>query len=423
MCPGSLREEAKYPDPGSGAAAKDGTRSHTVLDYCIKHNLIGPMHLVGTSMSDKEGTFVVDQDRAKRVEIAVDYIRSRRDSYESCEILAEETVNPEWLLARPDMFGTVDVQVWGGNVYELIDYKDGMGIVEAKDNHQLEQYAYGVLSKFKLQFGEDYPFDTIRMTIIQPKLALKGMPAITSHDVSVIELLLKTNLVRLQAAATDLPDAVLTPGEKQCKFCRAKGACSALAGNVMKEVGLMFSPIATQSLDLAQQSADKDPSSMTDDQLRQILEAVPLLKQLIEGAEKEAQRRLEAGIPVPGFKLVRGRGSRSWAFPEEDMVKKLTGMGIPKGSVYETKLVSPAKVEKLVWEKKGIKTQLSDRQIKTLEKEYIAKSSGGLTIAPESDNREAVVMNAAPMFSAIPAAPVEVPAVPAQPEIPSWLRM
>ena len=176
----------------------------------------------------------------------------------------------------------------------------------------------------------------------------------------------------------------------------------------------MFKPIVTETLDVAQQSADKDPTTMSDDQIRQIMEAAPLMRQLLEGAEKEALRRLEAGKSIPGLKLVYGRGSRAWSLPENEIAEKLVMMGVPKSVIYETKLVSPAKAEKLTWEKKGEKVTLSDRQIKRMEQEYVTKLAGKLTVVPESDSRPAVIMNAAPMFSAVEAAPVVE-------SLPSWL--
>lgn len=419
VCPGSIREEARYPESSSGPAAIDGTHSHTLLEHCIKNNLRDPQTLVGQTLTDHDGAFTVDRDRAGRVALAVDYIRSRVNEYGGhCEVLAEERVDPAHLTGRDDLSGTVDCQLWGGNVLEVIDYKDGMGVVEAKDNLQLEQYAIGVLARFKLTPFEPYPFDTVRTTIIQPKLATKGMRPISSHDVSVTDLLARLPQITAEAAATDHPEAPLVPGEKQCKFCQHKGACSALAGDVMKEVGLMFSPIQAvevNPLDMAQQSAEKNPTAMTDDQIRQVLEAAPLVRQFIEGVEAEALRRLESGQSLPGFKLVRGRGSRSWTLPEDQMAEKLIKMGIPKGAVYETKLISPAKAEKLVWTKKvkneEVSVQLSDKQLQRLETEYIAKSSGKMTVVPESDSRPAVVTNAAPMFA--PVAP--------EPALPAWL--
>ena len=411
LCPGSIREEAKYPDQGGGAAAIDGTHSHTLLEYCIQNDrFIDPMTQIGEKFKDHEGEFVVLRDRAERVKIAVDYVM-----YCSVNgvlpVLSESKVDPAFLLGRDDLSGTVDVQIIGGDTLELIDYKDGMGIVSAEGNMQLEQYAYGVLAGYKLPVNGVYPFEYVKMTIIQPKLALRGMPAITSHTVTVKSLLDNMGTIILQAAATDKPDAPLVPGESQCKFCRAKGSCNALASNVMKEVGIMFHPVVSQTLDVAQQSADKDPSTMDDAQIAQIMEAAPLMRQLLEGVEAEALRRLQAGQTIAGLKLVNGRGSRAWSLPEDQIAEKLVKMGIPKSAVFETKLVSPAKAEKLTWEKKGEKVTLSERQLKRMEQEYVTKLAGKLTVAPESDSRPAVITNAAPLFSA-----VETPA-----ELPAWL--
>lgn len=418
LCPGSIREEAKYPEQDSGPAAKDGTHSHTLLERCIGSSEPAAAY-IGASLTDHDGSFIVDADRAARVQTALDYI-AKRVAEESTpflipKVISETRVDPQHLLGRDDLSGTVDVQIQGYDTLELIDYKDGMGIVSAEGNLQLEQYAYGVLAGYKLPVNGDYPFKTVRMTIIQPKLALRGMAPITSHDVSVRDLLANMGTIISQAAATDKPDAPLVPGESQCKFCRAKGSCSALASNVMKEVGIMFQPVVTQTLDVAQQSADKDPSTMDDAQIAQIMEAAPLMRQLLEGVEAEALRRLQAGQTIPGIKLVNGRGSRAWALPEAEMADKLVKMGIPKTAIYETKLVSPAKAEKLTWEKKdGTKVTLTDRQLKRMEQEYVVKMAGKLTVAPESDSRPAVITNAAPLFSAVQAAP-------AAESLPSWL--
>lgn len=75
-CPGSVREEAKYPD-NSGPAAIDGTHSHTLLEHCIKGNLGDPTAMVGVRLKDHEGEFVIDAARAQRVKVAIDYIRQQ----------------------------------------------------------------------------------------------------------------------------------------------------------------------------------------------------------------------------------------------------------------------------------------------------------------------------------------------------------
>ena len=91
--------------------------------------------------------------------------------------------------------------------------------------------------------------------------------------------------------------------------------------------------------ELSQQAADLDPNSMSPEKIAQIMLAAPLVRQMIEAVEEEALRRLKAGAKIPGLKVVNGRGSRSWALPEDEMAQKLIGMGIPKGEVYELSLI------------------------------------------------------------------------------------
>ena len=398
VCPGSIREEAKYPDT-SGAAAVDGTHSHTLLERALTDDL-DPTMYVGKLLDDHEGEFIVDKDRANRVAMAYAHVQHRAKELDALMVVAESRVNPANLLGRDDCSGTVDVQIHAGTHVDIIDYKDGAGIVSAKDNQQLELYALGVLA--------DNPhIQSVRMTIIQPKLAQRGMKAITSYDMMAVDLLARVEQYKAAAAATDNPDAPLVPGESQCKFCKAKGSCSALASNVMEALSMF------QSIDIAQQAADKNPNELSDQQIREIVESAPLVRQLLEAVEAEALRRFEAGVTISGLKAVYGRGTRSWSLPEEEMADKLVKMGIPKTAIFETKLITLAKAEKLTWEKRdGEKKQLSDRQLKTLETEYIRKSQGKLTIVPESDHRQAVVLDAAPMFGAVNS----------EPDLPAWLK-
>lgn len=406
VCPGSVREERAYPDERGGTAAIDGTHTHTLLDHCVKAGLASPMPMVGIKMSDHDGEFTVDDGRAARVKVAIDYI-TEHSMGGLVPVLAEQRVDPSYLLSRSDLGGTVDVQIHGTDVWEIIDYKDGMADAWDSAILQMEQYAVGALAGLKIPVNLPYPMQTVRLTVIQPKLALKGVPAVRSQDYEVDKILNDVaRTIVLQAAATDAPDAPLIPGEKQCRYCKHKGSCTALAGQALSVI---------DAGDLSVSAADKDPTKMSDDQIVRILEAAPLMRQLIDGVEKEAQTRLENGAVIPGLKLVLGKGARSWKLPEAEMAEKLVKMGIPKGEVYEAKLVSPAKAEKLQWKKRdGTEVQLTPRQLATMEKEYVVKTTGKPTLALASDSRPAVTVNAAPLFSAVT---TEVPV-----ELPAWLQ-
>ena len=419
-CPGSVREEARYPDEPSGPAAADGTHSHTLLEHCIKGNG-DPLKMIGVKLKDHEGEFTVDAERAARVRLALDYVNKQRGAFGT--VHAERRVSPAYLLGRTDLDGTCDVTIHTHDELEIVDYKDGMNEVSATDNPQLELYALGVLAGYKLPINGDWPFATVRMTIIQPKLALRGGTPISSSVVTVQEMVGKIGKFVVGAAATDAPDAPLVSGA-HCKYCKHK-SCATRAQDTMKEVGMMF-PTVSETVtvnpvtELSQQAADLDPNTMSADKIAQIMLAAPLVRQMIEAVEEEALRRLKTGGKIPGLKVVHGRGSRSWALPEDEMAMKLIGMGIPKGEVRETKLLSVAKVEKLKWEAtKGgekVQRQLSERQLKTLDTEYVAKVAGKLTVVPESDPRQAVVLDASPLFAAVP----ETPAAEAD-ALPAWL--
>jgi hypothetical protein len=405
VCPGSIREAAKLPKKPGSAAAIDGTHTHRLLEVCLKlgREAIG---FIGETLKDHEGEFMVDAARAGRVDFALDYIAERVAANPGAEVISERRVDPAYLVGRDDMSGTVDVQLVGSTGIEIIDYKDGINPVKAKDNVQLEQYALGIITEYMKQ-GRF--FETIKLTIIQPKSRELGATGIDTWMTTVAEQLGKIEQIKAEAAATDDPDAPLVPGDKQCKYCPAAGGCRARVDQSFASLGVSFDQ-------LSQKAADKQPNQMTDAELAEIVESAPLIRQMLAGAEEEALRRFESGHPIAGLKVVNGRGSRSWALPEEEMADRLKRMGIPKDVLWKTSLISVAQVEKAVWEKtkagEKVAVQLSPRQLKTLETEYIKKSAGKLTVVPESDSRKPVEMFETKMFDAL-AAPAET--------LPSWL--
>ena len=396
-CPGSVREEAKYPESPSSDAAKQGTHDHTLLETCIKQ-FHDASQYIGLKLADHEGEFLVDSDRAERVQFALNYIEERSKALDCDIVISEKRVDPSSLVKRNDMSGTVDIQLITPDVVELVDYKGGMNPTDALE--QLEQYAVGVVAELQAQ-GKYAPLK-IKMTVVQPKLRMRGMSGIVSTEITLGELMVIKDKMIAEAAATDDPNALLIAGDKQCKYCKHAGNCTALTQKALGSSGITFA-----NLDVAKQSADKEPTSMTDQQLREIIEAAPLLRQMIEGAEAEALRRIEAGQQIEGIKAVRGRGSRGWAVSDEnEMAEKLKKMGLPKDVIWQTKLISVAQAEKATWTKtkagEEVKMQLSDRQLKTLKTEYTKTTEGKIMIAPLSDPRPAVTLSVAQMFTPVP---------------------
>ena len=60
-CPGSIREEANYPDV-SGEAAIDGTGSHLLLEMCLDNNVLAIQYdqqIIGANSPEHTGGWLV----------------------------------------------------------------------------------------------------------------------------------------------------------------------------------------------------------------------------------------------------------------------------------------------------------------------------------------------------------------------------
>jgi hypothetical protein len=101
----------------------------------------------------------------------------------------------------------------------------------------------------------------------------------------------------------------------------------------------------------------------------------------------EVERRLLDAIPVPGWKLVRGRlGPRQWSDDGAVAQYLRKTVRLPIDEAYDLKLISPTSAEKLF--KAG---KLGARQWERLQP-HITRVEGQPSVAPESDEREPFVV-------------------------------
>ena len=100
---------------------------------------------------------------------------------------------------------------------EIVDLKYGKGVaVSAIDNTQMQMYALGIISNF----GFMYDFDTIQMTIFQPRNG-----GISSQEKSVKDLIKwGENIVKPTAELAYDGIGEFNAG-KWCLFCRASLRC------------------------------------------------------------------------------------------------------------------------------------------------------------------------------------------------------
>ena len=363
-CPGSVALEAPFPDSSSEFAA-EGTLAHELASECLISGA-DPALMIGKPASVDGFDFTIDQTMVDHVK---DYMKLVREYAQGGELLVEKRVGIGHLTGEEGAGGTSDAIIIKGNEIIIVDLKYGMGVrVDAGDNPQLMIYALGALNEYDLVAD----FDTVTMVIHQPRLN-----HVSEHSLPVEELLKFADKVRGAADTARSSDAPLAPGEKQCKFCKAKATCPALRAEMAEVVGG-----AADLSDFADLVPEEITPDTSDNYLPVAMSKIELVEQWCKAVRAETERRLLAGQPVTGYKLVEGRaGNRDWrdAKAVEEMMKKTFRMR--DDQVYDFKLISPTKAEKVFKE--------NPKRWANLQ-EQIVRSEGKPSVAPATDKRPAM---------------------------------
>lgn len=374
-CPGSVAACEGLPDKSS-EFADEGTAAHELAALCLVEGGTAADRIGLKIAAGREGrVFTVDVDMATHVQAYVDYVRALVQSTGG-ELLVEQRLSIEHITGEPGARGTADAVILADGELIVADLKYGRGVpVDADDNPQLQIYALAALREF-CALGD---FQAVRLVIHQPRL---GSVSEWAQPVADLE---QFGQVAWNAAVdTRAADAPRVPGEKQCKFCRAKANCPALAARVQQEVGADFDVIATSSQ--AQVVAPVKTSAADD--LARALAAADLIEAWLKAVRAEVETRLLAGVPVPGWKLVQGkRGNRRWT-SEEEAEAVLKAMRVKHDQMYDYSLISPTTAEKLA---KG--NFIGPRQWPKVAA-LITQAEGKPSVAPESDKRPALVLSA-----------------------------
>lgn len=400
-CPGSVvLEEGQVENPSRYAA--EGTVAHEIADRVLRGEVGDAEDLIGQKFSAGGFDFVVDMEMADAVNAYVSHVHVLIDTDKGDILYPEQSVPIGHLTGESGAAGTSDCIgiTNGGTRLVVIDLKYGKGVrVDAEGNGQGRMYALGALERFGFVFED---IAEVEIVIVQPRL-----DHVTGEILTVEELRAHADEItmaagRVELARNDVRDGLpisdpeyalrnLNPGEKQCKFCKAKAVCPALRAEVSGAMQTVSAaePHEFPDLTLPKQAASMVIDSETDaERLASFLRAVPLIEDAIKAVRGEVERRLFAGDTVPGFKLVEGKkGNRGWS--DEKAAEAELKKRFKSDEMYEKKLISLPKAEKLLRDKPRI-------WAKVVEAAGIAQSEGKPSVAPESDPRPAYEVAAAP---------------------------
>lgn len=393
VCPGSVTLEAGLVDRGSVYAA-EGTAAHFVAAACLSSGAdadtwTGVALYVDTStgtvsvdgVAAETHVFVVDAEMVRSVQRYVDAVRDRGG-----ELHVETRL--DYSRYAPGGYGTGDAVVLTDDVLYVDDLKYGRGVaVDAATtdgdalseggtdgNPQLLLYALGAYETYSW----DYPGITrVAVTVHQPRL-----DHVSTYETSVTDLYAwAEGVVRPAAERTRTAPDVFVPGEKQCRWCRARGSCRAAATQALDTIvsgfGVVTPPGDLADLPTALVDAGAAPgTALRHEELASLLGRLAPIKSWVDAVGAHAHDLLERGEHVPGYKLVRGRGSRDWR--DAERAERALKRKIGAANAYTKKLLSPAQVEKLL----GQQDEFVSRWARNVP--------GKPTIAPESDKRPAI---------------------------------
>ena len=381
-CPGSVVLEAAYPDEGS-IFADEGTAAHTLAAWCLTDGL-PPEEYLGEIIHVGQRQFTVDKAMAGHV---ANYVKLVRELAEGGKLLVERKVPIGHLTDEEGATGTSDAVIIKGDTLIVVDLKYGMGVpVDALENPQLRMYALGAYEAYSVLAD----FKQVSMYIHMPRLNY-----VSEYHVPIADLLAFGEQVR--AAAEDCRAAemaargeagdltiedFLYPGEKQCRFCKAKATCPALLAEVTNAVG--GEPATAE--DFAQFMPIDTTDGIGDNYLSMAMDKVGLVEDWCKAIRAEVERRLLQGTDVPGYKLVEGKqGNRAWV-DQAKAEAALKALRIKADDMYDKKLISPTTAEKLLKTdaKKWAKLQ-----------ELITRASGKPSVAPATDKRPALAVHTA----------------------------
>lgn len=385
--------------------------------------------------------FIVDDDMIEATTVMTDYVRRRLAEMgfglsdpagliEEGALALEKQTNP--LPDRDDTGGTADVTITDDMTeIEVTDYKHGKGVyVPIEGNRQLRSYLLGRVLDV---FGGVDANTAYRYTVVQPRnpdarAQSDGRDGVLTETITGEELTAFQQELQEAArdvdAARDLADQYMgsdgtndvggllhdlhdngfvSLGEdgSHCTFCDLKAVCPAWR---------------VKAQELAAVDFDDEPETPDDpDQgdLPAIMRWIPALDKWFRSIEARAKEIAFSGGTVPGYKVVRNNGRRvlrneverqhedgtveTVQVDNEELARiiaeefDLDPADIRVAEVVETMLTGP-KIEAL------IKGKGSGERKKLFASRFLEYQEGSLTIAPESDRRDAVNVNPADDF-------------------------
>jgi hypothetical protein len=271
-CPGSWNLEKNIPETTS-VFAESGNKIHAWLagesSIAVWDEMTEDERGIALACEDQLRS-LVDSVFAGTSFDELTVIRERRLEFRTVSGDVLFTGKPDIILSRAE-----------NDVVLVVDYKGGRIATDTADtNIQLLALAVLVWGSRCMREGQQ-----VIVAIIQPPVS--STPSVASYSSKGIEA--ATAMLYDAVLASQSPEAIRTPSEKACRYCKGKSVCPEIQ-NTLPAV-----TVAAKSL----QGLD----SLT---MAKLLESCSLAEKAIDAIREESKARLTAGDSIPGWKLKPG---------------------------------------------------------------------------------------------------------------------
>jgi len=346
-CSASVVAAQDLPVPEGTVYTNKGTVVHALIENWINTGK-PPEDYLGQVICESD--MEVTQEMIPSAQFCIDYIKSQGFT----TIEAEQFVDLPWI-KNPDgdkTTGKVDFVGYDADfeVLKVGDYKDGYMPVP------LDSYQFGMYF-LPLMMKKNSPYKHLKegiSVLIQPNSKygeIKEERTWTREELKDLDrsITIATSWVA-KTKYEDLTESDYCEGH-WCKFCPLANAS---AGTKMcpKKTAALFEDISgTDALDLVQQKSLPAPTTMTREQRALVLGKRKQIKKWLDDVYEMELTNAQAGDILPGMQLREGRTlTRYWhkGAEETDIVQAMENAGLLNDEIFDSKLISPATVKKIL---------------------------------------------------------------------------
>ena len=370
-CPGSARLTENMPDTSS-PYAEAGRLAHEIAELKARQYFIEtlPKRSFNAKLKRLKESEHYDKSMDGATDEYLDHLKARAMSYPNAPTVALE-VQVDFSDIVPEGFGTADCIMIGSGVIDVVDYKNGSGVVvEAENNPQMMLYAWGAIRYFRPIFGDS--IRTVHMSIVQPNAG-----GVREWETDIFDLRQWATYVAPRSKEAWDGAQEFHAGD-WCRFCKAKATCTERAKAMFDVEPLVGSqPHGSDESATLRADGKEVARTLSDDQIGDILTRAKDVAAWLKDLEDYALKATLDGHPIAGWKAVEGRGTREWKGGSDTAFDNLLERGVPRAVLYEEKPVSVA----------GLEKALGKKAFAEVAEGLWRKTPGKPTLVPESDKR------------------------------------